>query len=153
MFNMSVWTGYLSRLTLWTTLPLKTPDSYAILITTYVAATKKGKTVSPIHSVPIHFLWMQILLQDIKSIDEVSPCLQNYLKRYNDEFSGEGLDLMISSHVMFHVVRLHRILSYKNRLTCSPHKPSLKFFETGLLCCNRDILHMMFLTVYHGNYS
>ena len=60
-------------------------------------------------------LWVQILLQAINSIDEVSPCLQNYLKRYNDEFSGEGLDLMISSHVMFHVVRLHRILSYKNR--------------------------------------
>lgn len=60
-------------------------------------------------------LWLQLLLQAINNIDEVSPCLQNFLKRYNDEFSGEGLDLMVSSHVMFHVVRLHRILSYKNR--------------------------------------
>lgn len=57
----------------------------------------------------------QILLQPVDNITEVSPCLQNFLKRYNDEFSGEGLDLSISSHVMFHVVRLHRILSYKNR--------------------------------------
>ena len=58
---------------------------------------------------------MQILLQAVDSIDDVSPCLQNFLKRYNDDFSGDGLDLTISSHVMFHVVRLHRILSYKNR--------------------------------------
>ncbi|CAH3196290.1 unnamed protein product, partial [Porites evermanni] len=57
----------------------------------------------------------KILLQAINNIDEVSLCLQNFLKRYNDEFSGEGLDLMISGHVMFHVIRLHRILSYKNR--------------------------------------
>lgn len=55
----------------------------------------------------------KILLQAINNIEDVSACLQSYLKRYNDEFSG--LDLMISSHVMFHVVRLHRILSYKNR--------------------------------------
>lgn len=57
----------------------------------------------------------KILLQPVDNITEVSPALQNFLKRYNDEFSGEGLDLSISSHVMFHVVRLHRILSYKNR--------------------------------------
>ena len=60
-------------------------------------------------------VYLQILLQALDNIEHVSPCLQNFLKRYNDEFSGEGLDLRISSHVMFHVVRLHRILSYKNR--------------------------------------
>lgn len=50
----------------------------------------------------------------INDISEVSQRLQNNLRRYNDEFN-EGLDLMVSSHVMYHVVRLHRILSYKNR--------------------------------------
>ncbi|XP_068697910.1 dynein axonemal heavy chain 8-like [Montipora foliosa] len=57
----------------------------------------------------------KILLQPVDNIADVAPCLQNFLRRYNDEFSGEGLDLSISSHVMFHVVRQHRILSYKNR--------------------------------------
>ncbi|XP_048577711.1 dynein axonemal heavy chain 8 isoform X3 [Nematostella vectensis] len=53
-------------------------------------------------------------LQSIENVKEVAPCLQNYLRRYNDEFT-EGLGLMVSTHVMYHVIRLHRILSFKNR--------------------------------------
>lgn len=71
--------------------------------------------LSKLYIVDTSLFLFQILLQAINNIDEVSLCLQNFLKRYNDEFSGEGLDLMISGHVMFHVIRLHRILSYKNR--------------------------------------
>ena len=76
---------------------------------------RQWKILFKIYTDLLSFFFLQILLQPVDNIADVAPCLQNFLRRYNDEFSGEGLDLSISSHVMFHVVRLHRILSYKNR--------------------------------------
>ncbi|CAB3999965.1 Hypothetical predicted protein, partial [Paramuricea clavata] len=65
------------------------------------AVTSTKITIKPTH-------------QAVVSLDEVIPCLDTYLSRYNDEFSTSPLNLMLSSHVISHLVRIHRILSIKN---------------------------------------
>ena len=58
---------------------------------------------------------LQTTHQAVDTLVDVIPCLETYLRRYNDEFTTNPLNLMLSNHVISHVVRIHRILSIKNR--------------------------------------
>ena len=56
----------------------------------------------------------QVVLQPIEEIKEVHNCLMTHMTRYNEEFGNIQLNLMLSEHVISHVIRLHRVLSFQH---------------------------------------
>ncbi|XP_033113255.1 dynein heavy chain 5, axonemal-like isoform X2 [Anneissia japonica] len=55
---------------------------------------------------------VRVLLQPVTNLVEVHRCLLSHLTRYNEEFGNIQLNIMLSDHVIHHVIRMHRILSF-----------------------------------------
>ncbi|XP_071954985.1 uncharacterized protein [Antedon mediterranea] len=55
---------------------------------------------------------VRVLLQPVTNLVEVHRCLLSHLTRYNEEFGNVQLNIMLSDHVIHHVIRMHRILSF-----------------------------------------
>ncbi|XP_023932047.1 dynein heavy chain 5, axonemal-like isoform X1 [Lingula anatina] len=55
---------------------------------------------------------VKVVLQPIQSFHDVHNCLFAHLTRYNEEFGNTQLDIMLSDHIIAHVVRMHRVLSF-----------------------------------------
>ncbi|BFZ10052.1 hypothetical protein BsWGS_13093 [Bradybaena similaris] len=50
--------------------------------------------------------------QAVKSMKELHGCLNTHLAHYNEVFGNLSQSIMLSDHVISHIVRLHRILSF-----------------------------------------
>ncbi|GFN75495.1 dynein beta chain, ciliary [Plakobranchus ocellatus] len=55
---------------------------------------------------------VKVNLQPVESMGDLHSCLNTHLTRYNEEFGNVRLNIMLSDFVIFHVVRMHRILSF-----------------------------------------
>ena len=62
-----------------------------------------------------HFSVLQVVLQPMKDIKSVYNCLNQCLIRHNEELGNVKLDIMLSDHIITHLVKLHRILSLHHR--------------------------------------
>ncbi|XP_028415382.1 dynein heavy chain 8, axonemal-like isoform X2 [Dendronephthya gigantea] len=88
--------------------PANSPSQFFVTFATDTKELYTGRAVASSKAVT------KTTHQAVVSLDEVIPCLETYLTRYNDEFSTSPLNLMLSNHIISHVIRIHRILSIKN---------------------------------------
>ena len=56
----------------------------------------------------------KITHQPLTDIAEVASCLQAFLTRYNEQFN-KSLPVVLCDHSLKHLVRIHRILTFKAR--------------------------------------
>ncbi|XP_071504103.1 dynein axonemal heavy chain 5-like [Diadema antillarum] len=55
---------------------------------------------------------VRVALQPVENLDQVHKCILSHLTRYNEEFGNVTLNIMLSDDVIYHVIRMHRVLSF-----------------------------------------
>ncbi|XP_071818739.1 dynein axonemal heavy chain 5-like isoform X4 [Apostichopus japonicus] len=55
---------------------------------------------------------IRVVLQPVPTLEQVHKCVHSHLTRYNEEFGNVTINIMLSDHVIYHVIRIHRILSF-----------------------------------------
>ncbi|XP_064629693.1 uncharacterized protein LOC135488785 isoform X2 [Lineus longissimus] len=55
---------------------------------------------------------VKVLLQPIENLQDVQNCLKAHMARYNEEFGNVPMDIMLSDHVIGHIIKMHRVLSF-----------------------------------------
>jgi hypothetical protein len=55
---------------------------------------------------------VKVLLQPIENLLDVQNCLKTHVARYNEEFGNIPMDIMLSDHVIGHIIKMHRVLSF-----------------------------------------
>lgn len=58
---------------------------------------------------------LKVVLQPMGDIKAVYNCLQTHLIRHNEELGNTKLDIMLSDHIIMHIIKLHRILTLHHR--------------------------------------
>lgn len=57
----------------------------------------------------------QVVLHPVTDMTAVHNCLHSHLSRHNEELGNIKLDIMLSDHIVMHIVKLHRILTLHHR--------------------------------------
>ncbi|XP_030850579.1 dynein heavy chain 8, axonemal isoform X3 [Strongylocentrotus purpuratus] len=55
---------------------------------------------------------VRVILQPVSNLEQVHKCILSHLTRYNEEFGNVTLNIMLSDDVIYHVIRMHRVLSF-----------------------------------------
>ncbi|XP_041462850.1 dynein heavy chain 8, axonemal-like [Lytechinus variegatus] len=55
---------------------------------------------------------VRVILQPVCNLEMVHKCILSHLTRYNEEFGNVTLNIMLSDDVIYHVIRMHRVLSF-----------------------------------------